>query len=243
MIRGIVGVHGRALKRLVGGRYSFQDFDHRRLRKSGRFRRLSRWGLLAVGLSMLSACESSEKTAGLIIGLTALGAQSPSSEIQQTYYLGVFDPQEQVQPTVYRVRVHGQSSLISVAKFASGWVPAEFADSLGTSISFDKGSGDLKFDKSNQNQTSFKAGRRLIVFGPEGFRESPANHRLAIAMGSSPETYFNAINEAMGTIASATQGPTGDPDLQRDLFDALEVISEEQKRIAALDERAKGAAR
>ena len=191
---------------------------------------------------LLAACESTEKTTGLIAGLTALGAQSPSSGIEQIYYLGVFDPQEQVEPTVYRVRVHGQASFISVANFASGWVPAEFADSLGTSVEFDNDQKKLVFKKTNQDEISLKTGRRLIVFGPEGFRESPANQRLVIAMGSSPESYFNAITEALGVIANATQGEQGDPDLQRDLFNALRLISDEQQRLAELDRQAKGGA-
>lgn len=203
--------------------------------------RAVRMFIVATGITTLAACGSTEETAGLLVGLTALGAQSPSSEIQQTYYLGVFDPQEQVPPSVYRVRVHGQSSFISVARFATGWVPAEFADALGTSISFNKDTGKVEFDKAEALKTSITNGRRLIVFGPEGFRESPGNHRLVIAMGSSPETYFNAINEALGTIAAATQGGTGDVTLQRDLFAALEVISKEQERIARLEEQAKGA--
>ncbi len=197
---------------------------------------------LAAALAGLAACGSTEETAGLLVGLTALGAQAPTSEIQQTYYLGVFDPQEQLPPSVYRVRVHGQSSFISVANFASGWVPAEFADALGTSISFNM-DGELEFKKAESLKTSITKGRKLVVFGPEGFRESPGNYRLAIAMGSSPESYFNAINEALGAVAAATQGGTGDKTLQRDLFQALEIISEEQKRIATLDEQAKGAAR
>ncbi len=137
--------------------------------------------------------------------------------------------------------MHGQSSLISFGRFASGWVPAEFADALGTSISFNKDSGKVELDKTEGLKTSATKGRRLIVFGPEGFRESPGNHRLVIAMGSSPETYFDAINEALGAIATATQGGTGDATLQRDLFEALELISEEGERISKLEQQVKGA--
>ncbi len=198
--------------------------------------------LLAVMMTTLAACDTPEKTAGLIVGLTALGAQAPSSEIQQTYYLGVFDPQEQMPPSVYRVRVHGQASFLSRNNFASGWVPAEFADALGTSISFNQKENKVEFKNSKAMDKSITNGRRLIVFGPEGFRESPGDYRLVITMGSNAEGYFNAINSAMGSIAAATQGPTGDPNLQRDLFDALEVISEEQARIAKLSEQAKGGA-
>jgi hypothetical protein len=190
------------------------------------------------GLGLVAACGSVEETAGLITGVTALGAQAPSSEIQQTYYLGVFDPQEQLQPTVYRVRVHGQASFLSFAHFASGWVPAEVTDTLSTSFTFDKGNKRFAVNKPDDVDASFKTGRRLIIFGPEGFRESPANYRLAIAMGTSPETYFSAINEALGSIAFAKQGSANDLTLQRDLFEALEVIDDEQKRLTRLEKQA-----
>jgi hypothetical protein len=130
------------------------------------------------GLMLLSACGSPEKTAGLLVGVTALGAQAPANEIQQTYYLGVFDPEEQVEPTVYRVRVHGQASFISFAKFASGWVPAEVADSLSSSISFNKETNAVTIDE-NGAKKSFKTGRRMVVFGPEpSWRKRSAPERL-----------------------------------------------------------------
>lgn len=202
--------------------------------------RLRRIAVILFSSVLLSACGSVGETTGLIAGITAVTGVAPTQEIQQTYYLGVFDPQEQVQPSVYRVRVHGQASLISFVKFQSGWVPAEVADSLSSSISFNKESKDLEINLGEKTAKNFKTGRRLIVFGPEGFRESPRNHRLAIAMGTSPEAYFNAINEALGAIAFATQGAPNDPNLQRDLFNALEVIATEQQRITDLEHKTKG---
>ena len=142
-------------------------------------------GLAGLGLT---ACENIEGTVALgVVGATLVGAQSPSHEIQQIYYLGVFDPQDQLPPQVYRVRVHGQASFVSLVNFASGWVPANLIDSLGTTVSLNKQTGGVKFQKAGEDETApLKTGRRLVVFGPEGFREAPADHRLVVVMGSSP---------------------------------------------------------
>src|SRR5262245_33562546 len=86
--------------------------------------------LLAVG------CATPVQTAGLVAGVTVAGGRSPGQEIEQVYYLGVFDPQDQVPPSVYRVTVHGQASVLGLTKFASGWVPADIADSLNTQIGY-----------------------------------------------------------------------------------------------------------
>lgn len=56
-------------------------------------------------LGALSGCDTTGAIIGGIAGITVLAGLSPSNEIDQVYYLGVFDPQEQIPPTVYRVRV------------------------------------------------------------------------------------------------------------------------------------------
>ena len=90
-------------------------------------------------LAGLSACESTEGNVALgIIGATFVGGQAPTHEIEQIYYLGAFDPQGQLPPQVYRVRVHGQASFIGFMRFASGWVHASLIDSLGSSVGFNK---------------------------------------------------------------------------------------------------------
>ena len=187
-------------------------------------------------LAGLSACgDATENLVLGTVGVTLLGAQAPSHEIEQIYYLGVFDPQDQLPPQVYRVRVHGQASFISFVNFASGWVPADLIDSLGTQISFDKATGGIDIKKPGQGETaSLKTGRRLVLFGPEGFREAPANHRLVIVMGSSPEGFFKAIDSALGTVAGALeeQRATG---LNRELFAALIQITNERERLNELD--------
>lgn len=133
---------------------------------------------------------------------TAFVAGSPAQEIEQIYYLGVFDPQEQVPPTVYRIRVHGQASFISNMRFGSGWVPAGLIDSLGTNIGFNDGSISID-QESSDKLSSIQTGRRLVLFGPEGFREAPEGHRLVIVMGSSPEEFFNAIDRSLGVVNQA----------------------------------------
>jgi hypothetical protein len=73
--------------------------------------------LLCAGLILLSAlfvtgCNSLPLNFALGTGIaTGLGAMTPGHEIEQIYYLGSFDPQEQVPPALYRVRVRGQALL------------------------------------------------------------------------------------------------------------------------------------
>lgn len=137
-------------------------------------------------------------------GVTAVAARTPAQEIEQIYYLGVFDPQEQVKPEVYRVRVRGQASIMSGMDFGSGWVPASIIDALGSSISFKD--GKVVIDKSGQDfGATFLTGRKLMLFGPEGFREAPKDHRLVIVMGASPEKFFNAMDQSLTAANQAIQ--------------------------------------
>ena len=149
-----------------------------------------------------SGC-STEEIIGGTIGATILGGSSPSHEIQQIYYLGAFDPQGQLPPTVYRIRVHGQASFISFVKFASGWVPAPFIDSLTAEAGFKSAkSTSVQIDQgASETLSELTTGRRLMLFGPEGFREAPRNHRLVVVMGSDPSGFFAAIDQAVGEIA------------------------------------------
>jgi hypothetical protein len=144
-----------------------------------------------------------------VSGIVGLG-RSPTTELVQTYYLGVFDPQDQLPPALYRIRVKGQASALNRTEYASGWVPAHVIDSLTDGLKIND-KDPLKVDRvpsTTQDATSFEVGRRLMLFGPEGFREAPRNHRLAIVMGSSPDVFFDSINNALGTIAQATMGKT-----------------------------------
>ena len=189
----------------------------------------------------LSGCENIEGTLTLgVIGATVVGGQAPTHEIEQIYYLGVFDPQDQLPPQVYRVRVHGQSSFLNATKFASGWVPADVIDSLGTSIGFNKDTNRIEITKGDKDELSqLKTGRRLVMFGPEGFREAPANHRLVVVMGASPEKFFAAIEETLGIVAQATQDAAqGEKtaELDRKLFEALTRMKSEREGLDRLIE-------
>ncbi|MCZ6772113.1 MAG: hypothetical protein O7G83_09035 [Proteobacteria bacterium] len=188
-----------------------------------------------------TGCDSLQGNITLgVVGATVVGGQAPTHEIEQIYYLGVFDPQDQLPPQVYRVRVHGQSSFLNATKFASGWVPADVIDSLGTSIGFNKKSGRIEITKGDKDELSkLKTGRRLVMFGPEGFREAPAGHRLVVVMGASPEAFFGAIDETLGIVAQAMQQASqGEKtaELDRKLFEALTRMKSERERLDRLIE-------
>lgn len=184
----------------------------------------------------LAACESLQGNIALgVVGATIVGANAPTHEIQQIYYLGVFDPQEQLPPTVYRVRVHGQASFISQMKFASGWVRADLIDSLGTTIKFKKDGGGIEFTRADgMEEDAIKPGRRLMMFGPEGFREAPKDHRLVIVMGSSPEKFFAAIDEALGSVSGMLEQQRNSQ-LNRILFEALAQTKTERELLGQLE--------
>ena len=200
--------------------------------------------LVTITISIsLAACGSTEENvallAGGVFGATLLGARAPSHEIQQTYYLGVFDPQSQVEPTVYRVRLHGQASFISGVQFASGWLPSIAVDSLGTRVEWDEGkktASIVRADKDDANNT-FQTGRRLVMFGPEGFREAPADHRLVVAMGTDPQAYFEAVNGALEVVATVTQTPVEDPgavEFKDKLLRLRTMLSKDKNAITAV---------
>ena len=185
--------------------------------------------------TVVAGCSPEEIVAGTAV-TTVLGASSPTHEIQQIYYLGVFDPQEQLPPTVYRIRVHGQTSFISFAKFASGWVPAPLIDSLSASVDFkNETSSSVAVDPgASESLATLTTGRRLMMFGPEGFLEAPANHRLVVIMGSNPEAFFNAIDTALGTVAEARFAQESG-ELDRALFLALSALQQERDGLSALE--------
>lgn len=182
-----------------------------------------------------SGCTTTNDTIAAGIGVAAFLAHSPNNEIEQIYYLGVYDPQEQVPPTVYRVRVHGQASAMSFTRFSSGWVPADVIDSLGTRVHFEKAGGALKIEDAEKLNNALPTGRKLVLFGPEGFRLAPQNHRLVIVMGSNPEEFFKAIDESLGMV-SEVKVQQRNMKLQQEVFTELLQISNERQR---LDELAK----
>ncbi len=168
--------------------------------------------LLALAVpALLQGCaiEHVATRNSLTAATVATLAATPNADIEQTYYLGSFDPQDQVPPAIYRIRVRGQSSVLNRTRFASSWVPAEVVDALTGSISFkDKSSLDVQAT-GTAGAKGLDVGRGMIMFGPEGFREAPRNHRLVIVMGSDPEQVEQAFASALGTVASVKFGQGG----------------------------------
>ena len=178
-------------------------------------------------------CGTTGNIIGGATGATAFGGTTPSHQIEQVYYLGVFDPQEQIDPTIYRVIVRGQAGAISNMNFGSGWVPARLVDSLSTHITFKD--GKINIDDSNgENMSTLKTGRRLMMFGPEGFREAPKDHRLAIVMGASPENFFLAMDSVLGMV-SETQENQRQEKLKEKLFEALFLVKNAKERLGDLN--------
>lgn len=185
-------------------------------------------------LSVFTQGCSTEGVIGGTLGFTTVTGMTPSHNLEQVYYLGVFDPQDQIPPTIYRVTVRGQASAISQMNFGSGWVPAHLIDSLNSNISINKKTGLTEITHGGTEQmAAIQAGRRLVQFGPEGFREAPANHRLVIVMGSSPEAYFSAIDEALGSVSQA-QEDQRNSNLNKLLFEALLKTTNEKESLLDL---------
>ncbi|MDF1801175.1 MAG: hypothetical protein P1V81_18565 [Planctomycetota bacterium] len=179
-------------------------------------------------------------------GLVTAGLAT-GSDLEQTYYLGVFDPQEQLPPTLYRVRVRGQGSALSNVKYRSGWVPAVLVDSLQSQLKIDWESGAVDVDQEGdiEGLTAkdaasvdglFASDRRLMLFGPEGFRQAPTSHRLAIVMGGNPEALFEAVNETLGAIGKGKLAAAGKArqDALEDMADDLELEAERMQALGEL---------
>jgi hypothetical protein len=215
------------------------------LRPGGPAWRASAPMLCAVVLAALaSGCSHiPTRNSGIAAGVLA-AAHMPTTQLQQVYYLGVFDPRDQVPPTIYRVRIQGQASLLNSTNFASGWVHASVLDSLSSSTTHEatlKELGGKGGNGKNGDDKSALTGRRLIMFGPEGFREAPKDHRLVVVMGSDPSAFFSSIDRALGVVAEATQGATAGPELTRLLLEEQALMRDEEKKLAALAQAAGGA--
>ena len=198
--------------------------------------------IAALVMGSIAGCATTAQSVGLGLGVaTVAGSLSASSELQQTYYLGSFDYYGQIPPQVYRLRVHGQASLLGFTKFASGWVPAPLADSLAGGINFNDNTADTKFSAPDSSQTAaitsnrLISGRRLILFGPEGFREAPANHRLVIVMGSDPSAYFEGVSNALGGLAQANYDKNNQA-FDRMLFESLVTLNSEDQQLWELSQ-------
>jgi hypothetical protein len=191
--------------------------------------------LIAAGLGG-AGCSNMGGIIGATVGATLAGAASPTHEVEQIYYLGVYDAREQLPESIYRVTVKGQASFMSFTKFASGWVPAAVIDSLGGKVSLSAQAGqDLTITPAHADTVaSLQTGRRLVLFGPEGFREAPRDHRLVIVMGTSPENFFKAIDSALGEMAQV-QLERDSGGIQRELMQALAELRGSQKAFADIE--------
>ncbi|MCB9709676.1 MAG: hypothetical protein H6750_21240 [Nitrospiraceae bacterium] len=186
--------------------------------------------LMVTGLTQWG-CDPTGAIIGSVVGTTAFTGLSPSNSLEQIYYLGVFDPQEQLPSSIYRVTVRGQASSFSWMNFGSGWVPSRLVDSLSTPISTEKKTGKVIIGKSDDGTLSELTGnRRLVLFGPEGFREAPKDHRLVIVMGMSPEDYFQAIDQALGNFARI-QHEQLQGDAKAKMMQTLLKLSVQQERL------------
>lgn len=202
--------------------------------------RLTATAAALASLAASGGCGSLEANLGIGAAVGTLGlAQAPGSEIEQVYYLGVFDEQDQVPPTVYRLTVRGQASGISGMKFGSGWVHASVIDALNTRVGFTGDSDRATVDTGSTEEgkkeqlAAIKTGRGLVMFGPEGFRPAPRDHRLVIVMGASPEKFFQAVDQSLGIVGQARRDQI-DPEITRQLLEARERIRSEQQRLADL---------
>ncbi len=198
----------------------------------------SRWLACTCMLALLTGCAAPWQTGLLGVGATGVLGHSPTSNISQTYYLGAFDPLEQMPPTIYRIRVQGQASALSKTAFASGWVRADLVDSLSGRVDADTSavrvSGTPVDAIAPQGDSRIELNRRLIMFGPEGFREAPRDHRLVVVMGSNPESFFSSVDRALGVVASATQADATGPDVPREIWTDMSRMREERRAMQTM---------
>lgn len=186
--------------------------------------------------AMVCGCSTVAHTNQAIALAGTVGLSlTPSFDLEQTYYLGSFDPAGQLPPTLYRIRVRGQSSILNSTKFASSWVPAEVVDALtgSASLNVKNGSVTITRDGLTASDNINDSGRRLMQFGPEGFRSAPKGHRLVILMGAEPEAVEQAFSSALGTVAMATSGVSGNA-VDREALKALLDMGRDKARLQAL---------
>lgn len=174
-------------------------------------------------------------TAAIVTGTTFLGSRSPGHEIEQVYYLGSIDPLEQLPPTIYRLTVRGQSSGISSVKFASGWAPAALIDSLSSWARFSEDAAHPTLTMTGTNSVNIASERRFVMFGPEGFRPAPKDHRLVMVMGSNPDRFFQAIDEVLGSMAKVDVAKSDDA-LRARLLNELAETRAETLMLRGLEE-------
>ncbi len=73
----------------------------------------------------------------------------------------------------------------------------------------------------------------MILFGPEGFREAPVDHRLVVVMGSSPEKFFSMVDQTLGIVAAATQQKP-DSGYERERIENAQMIRSQRESLDRL---------
>lgn len=141
---------------------------------------LAFWILLILGPFVLAACAS--------------------QDFQQTYYLGVYDPNEEVTQQLYRVTIVGDAKWYSNVKYASGWAPAEAVDALTGTVTPEKARIKISGEGGD---VRLPPGRSLVLYGPEGFRVVPQDHRLVLVMSSDPSEFFKQVQLIAGAKVEA----------------------------------------
>lgn len=192
--------------------------------------------LMLLLATLASGCDTiAQRNQAVLAAGVLASSMTPSFDLEQTYYLGSFDPAGQLPPTLYRIRVRGQSSMLNNTKFASSWVPAEVVDALTGSATLNTKTGAISItsDAANPGFNINDSGRRLMQFGPEGFRSAPKGHRLVILMGADPEAVEQAFSSALGTVAMATSGVSGNA-VDREALKALLDMGRDKARLQAL---------
>lgn len=186
-----------------------------------------------VALIAYPSLASADQTATVELGIGLVaGSLIPATTFEQTYYLGIFDPREQVPESFYRIRVRGQSSFFNTStRYASGWVPAGLVDTLATRFDFDNTTGNVAYPERGNDNSSLKLDRRLVLFGPEGFREAPANHRLVIIMGANPHAFFEAVNSVLSDVGQNQLHAIGTTFFHDELLPDLKAVIDHMDKI------------
>ncbi len=148
--------------------------------------------------------------APLVLGACA------SQDFRQVYYLGVYDPNEEVTQQLYRVSIQGDTAWYSTVKYASGWAPADAVDSLMGTVTQEKAGLRIRTEGGD---VRLPPGRSLVLYGPEGFRIVPQDHRLVLVMSSDPSEFFKQVQLIAGAKVEA--------DLSGEREVLLELLQEE----------------
>ena len=195
--------------------------------------------LCLAGGAVISGCSTPAGTAaltgGVATGLISAAGRAPAHEVEQIYYVGVFDPEEQVPRSIYRLRVHGQSSPLNKTRFASGWVPSKLIDAFGGQVSIDpnsQGSSVVTGISTNQ-EVLLPVGKRLWQFGPEASRESASAYRLVIVMGADPGAFFATVDKALGYTSDSAVKQVNAA-VQANLYSVLASLVETTERYEKL---------